>query len=202
MSIPDHISNKHSFPNNKKYLACPHESFVGERARAWLDPDSVAVKKVRAALNGPDGSRIRDLPYMVEFTHTGAIENWNSLHNKYANKNYQYGYRGMLVRAALSALDHNSNCDREQAKTVDGRLRYDMLRNRYGSKWIVRKVKSQKDHTWREDIAYLVLKSLEIGRVPKIELPVGTEKDNIRVDAPRPSKEEAVRHHQSRMVKS
>ena len=32
-----------------------------------------AVKKVRAALLGKDGTRMKDVPFMVGFTHTGAI---------------------------------------------------------------------------------------------------------------------------------
>ena len=69
-----------------------------------------------------------DLGFSVIF----LSENWNSLHNKYANKNYFYRYfellfnscwlidlfshKGMLVRAALAALDHNCNCDRSQVR--------------------------------------------------------------------------------------
>ena len=64
----------------------------------------------------------------------------------------------MLVRGALAALDHNSNCGRGQAETKDGRTRLDLVKNRVGNKWFIRKVLVQKDHTWREDIAYLVIK--------------------------------------------
>ena len=32
-----------------------------------------AVKKVRTALTGTDGGRMKDVPYMVHFTHTGPI---------------------------------------------------------------------------------------------------------------------------------
>ena len=64
----------------------------------------------------------------------------------------------MLVRGALAGIDHNSNCGRGQAETKDGRTRLDLVKNRVGNKWFIRKVLVKKDHTWREDIAYLVIK--------------------------------------------
>ena len=123
----------------------------------------------------------------------------------------------MLVRGALAALDHNTNCGRGQAETKDGRTRLDLVKNRVGNKWFIRKVLVQKDHTWREDIAYLVIKvgihnklqfvqpkyhfqSLDTGRMPPIELPVGSEEFIVRKAIPRPIKEDAVKKHQSRLV--
>ena len=38
------------------------------------------------------------------------------------------------------------------------------------------------------------------GRIPKIELPVGSEAAQVRKAAERPVKEEAIRKQQSRMV--
>ena len=73
LSIPGHISNEHEFPENSKYMGCPHPPLTGERAKAWLPPGCLAVKKVQNALAGSDGSRLRDVPYMVGFTHTGPI---------------------------------------------------------------------------------------------------------------------------------
>ena len=57
------------------------------------------------------------------------LESWNALHNRYANKNYYFRYilhflvlcikftcshRGMALRAAIAAIDHNTNISREQ----------------------------------------------------------------------------------------
>ena len=56
----------------------------------------------------------KDLEMMGQFTHTGDIENFNSLTNKYCPKMYAYSHASMFVRTALAALDHNENTDREQ----------------------------------------------------------------------------------------
>ena len=43
---------------------------------------------------------------------------------------------------------------------------------------------------------------MDLGKAPKIDIPVGDGAFNVRKAAPRPSKEEAVRNHQSRLSKS
>ena len=109
LSIPDHISNTHSFPSNTYHKYCQHEPLTGERSKAWLARDSVSLQKIRSAVLGKDNCRVADLPHMVGFSHTGSIgillsvmiwhckieknifsESWNSLHNNYCSKNYYY----------------------------------------------------------------------------------------------------------------
>ena len=41
MSILDHISNRHTFPENQKYKSCPHPPLDGSRAKAWLPAGSL-----------------------------------------------------------------------------------------------------------------------------------------------------------------
>ena len=72
---------------------------------------------------------------MLNFTHTGLIESFNALNNKYANKNYFYPPSGMFTRAALTALDWNSNLKRNQARSETGSLQYKLVSNRAGQKW-------------------------------------------------------------------
>lgn len=50
----------------------------------------------------------------IGFHHTGDLENFNSLGNKYRAKGYVFGYDGMVARTALACIDHNSNIGREQ----------------------------------------------------------------------------------------
>ena len=71
-SIPDHISNIHHYPDNKEYKECAHGD-LNPHSKAWLDPESQAIEKLRSALNGKNGSRFEDLSMMTEFTHTGEL---------------------------------------------------------------------------------------------------------------------------------
>ena len=111
------------------------------------------------------------------------------MNNKYANKHFYYRYievwlyhslltilfssSGMFTRAALTAIDWNSNLNREQvsfvfgfsesicryfqARTQAGQLKYDLVSNRAGNKWFVKSVMEEKDHSWRDATAELVL---------------------------------------------
>ena len=67
------------------------------------------LEKLTNALSGKDNSRLNDLGMMTGFHHTGAIENFNSLRNKYAGKAYVYSYSGIIARTALAVIDHNNN---------------------------------------------------------------------------------------------
>ena len=91
LSIPEHITNQHTFPNNDQHKQCSHSIPIeGDRDKKWLRPDSMvgffciiifeicnsllkAVKKVRDALLGHDKCRVRELQHMLGFTHTGLI---------------------------------------------------------------------------------------------------------------------------------
>ena len=42
LSIPDHITNRHSFPLNKEHRRCQHPDYPeGSHSKAWLPPDSL-----------------------------------------------------------------------------------------------------------------------------------------------------------------
>ena len=43
LSIPDHISNVHDYPDNQQYKCCPHSPLTGERKKAWLLPGSLVI---------------------------------------------------------------------------------------------------------------------------------------------------------------
>ena len=124
-------------------------------------------------------------------------------------------YDSMLVRAAMTAIDHNLNLNRPQAKTKTGELRYKIECNRAGSKYIVREIKVPKDSSWRDKIADFILQVLlhvktapvlnfvfqcvETATVPVVHIPVGTDIPRNQAKVPRPSKSDAIKHHQSRM---
>ena len=82
-----------------------------------------AVDKLKMALRGKNDCRWNDLEYMTGennflslqnifwhlvhcsgFTHTGPLENFNSLHNKYMPKSEVFSHEGALVRTALTAI--------------------------------------------------------------------------------------------------
>ena len=94
-----HCSNVHEFHNNKYHKACGHGPLLEEeRLKPWLDDPSIDLEKLGLSLIGRDGKRFNDLGKMTGFHHTGDLENFNSLGNKYRAKGYVYGYEGMIAR--------------------------------------------------------------------------------------------------------
>ena len=157
LSIPEHISNNHQFHYNKEHKACEHPPLAANRPKKWLVKGAVSVKKVRFFLRGYDDCRLKDLPNMIGFTHTGSIESWNSLHNHYCSKSFSWSPSAMFTRAALAAIDYNCNLDRQQARNKDGTLQYDLACNRAGKKWFVKPRKAPKDVSFRDTIARQIL---------------------------------------------
>ena len=201
-SIPDHVSNKHEFLENKEHRCCAHDPLPPneERCKAWLLKNSLPVSKIRAALHGHQNSRWNDLAMMTHFTHTGDIENFNSLMNKYCPKMYAYSHESMLCRGALAALDHNGNVGRSQKVTIAGERQYDLMKKRYGKKYFIKAVKEEKDFSFRDELASLVLTCIKNGTRPSIEIPVGREMPSVLKSIEKPDKMEAILKHQSRFV--
>ena len=90
MSMLHHCSDNHVFPNNKYHKTCSHGDLSKEeRNKPWLG--EVELNKLRLALVGRDDNRFQDLAKMTGFHHTGDLECFNSLGNKYRAKGYVYG---------------------------------------------------------------------------------------------------------------
>ena len=134
------------------------------------------MEKLTSAISGKDNSRLSDLGMMTGFHHTGSIENFNSLRNKYAGKAYVYSYSGIIARTALAVIDHNSNVNRPQVSIIIERTRTVMFSvilqavrkdgvprtrtecDRGGTKWYSREVLVAKDTTWMDEIAKETIK--------------------------------------------
>ena len=157
LSIPDHIANKHTFPDNKLFKKCLHGDLPKERLKPWLRKDSLSTKKIVAALRGKKDCRIKDISMMTEFNHTGVNEQLNNLHNVYLPKNCFFGHPQAVVRAALTCIDHNSNVNRKQALDQDGDGQYNIVNSRDGLVWTAKPVKEPKNTSWRGEIAGEVL---------------------------------------------
>jgi len=192
------LCNTHEFPENLEHKKCDHGEL---ETRAWLSPDSKAISKVRSAIQGYNGTRIADLEMMVDFVHTGDLEVYNSLHNKYCPKQYFYSHKTMMARTACCALDHNTNTDRGQAMTKDGVPRFDLVKQRHGKKYFAKMVKTDKDHSWREMVVRLLIQCLKDGTRPVDMMPSLGEELSVRTKIVKPNKSEAVELHQSRLAR-
>ena len=65
-----------------------------------------------------------DLKHLTNFNHTGTLEVYHSVQNKYCPKRLHFTYRAMITRGELAALDFNAGVGLQHAKTKEGELRY------------------------------------------------------------------------------
>ena len=85
-----------------------------------------------------DKMLIRDLKYRVGFHHTGNLEAYHALYNKYCPKRLHFSYNGIIARSQLAILDHNSGAGSTHAKTKDGSLRYKQQYTKISESWVVK----------------------------------------------------------------
>jgi solute carrier family 8 (sodium/calcium exchanger) len=157
LSIPLHVRGVHVFPENRLFKKCMHGDLPTDRDKPWLKEGSLSMKKLVLALRGPKDCRFKDLDYMTEFQHTGTNENINSLHNKYLSKRIYFPHPQNIVRACLTAIDHNTNVDRGAALNRDGEQIYHFKCSRDGEVWTAGEEKEAKDTSWRTKIMDNVL---------------------------------------------
>ncbi len=87
--------------------------------------------------------------------------NINARHKVYLPKSTAFEHLQAIVRACLTAIDHNHNADRKQKKDVDVDSQYEMMNARDGLRYKERKVMEPKDTTWRKKILAEVLEVKE-----------------------------------------
>ena len=99
----------------KSIIKCSHGtlSFDEERKKKWLPIGSHAHEALKETVN--DKNIVYDLPYLVQFEHSGEIEVYHSLYLMYCPKRISFSYVGMFARAQLAIMDLISGIDRVQS---------------------------------------------------------------------------------------
>ena len=92
-----------------------------------------------------DKSILNDLKYLTDFNHTGTLEVYHSLYNKYSPKRLHFSYRGMIARAQLAVLDFNSGVGLSQSKNKKGELQFKHQFSKITQSWVVKEMKQSKE---------------------------------------------------------
>ena len=64
-----------------------------------------------------------DVKHLTNFNHTGTLEVYHSVYNKYCPKWLLFSYPGMITKAELAVLDFNADVGLQLAKTNKDELR-------------------------------------------------------------------------------
>ena len=89
-------------------------------AKPFLKTRSAAFTTLERVVK--ENSLINDLKYLINFNHTGTLEVYHSLYNKYCPKRLHFSYKGMMARSQLAVLDFNAGVGLKQAETKLGNL--------------------------------------------------------------------------------
>ena len=76
------------------------------KTRKWLKESSFAYGCLQRIVT--DKTVLKDLKHVTNFNHTGTLEVYHSLYNKYSPKRLHFSYPGMIARAQLAVLDFNT----------------------------------------------------------------------------------------------
>ena len=192
VSILYHIVDKHSWKEGKTTKKCKHPRLTKEQRsrKPFLSKDSpsyIALEKVVL-----DPNLLGAFDYLTKFSHTGTLEVYHSLYNKYCPKRLHFSYAGMIARSQLAVLDHNSGVDTIQSETKKGDPRYKLQFSKVMQSWVVKAIKEPKQKHYIEHLLFEVFESLstdEVYEVPKLE----NVPDNI-APGEKPSKQECIKN--------
>jgi hypothetical protein len=127
VSILYHITDRHRWEDGVIYKRCQHKKLSKEQrsCKPFLtlrSPAYLALEKIVSSK-----ALINDLKHLTAFNHTGNLEVYHSLYNKYCPKRLHFSYTGMIARSQLAVLDFNSGVGLVQAETKDGKPRFKLL---------------------------------------------------------------------------
>lgn len=96
MSILHHITNQHSWETGIQFHECEHPQLEPEEARRkkWLKAGSESHKILQGVVS--DKKVLEALNKLTKFCHTGSLEVYHSLYNKYMPKRQHFSFEGKV----------------------------------------------------------------------------------------------------------
>ena len=85
-----------------------------------------------------------DIECLSQFCHTGSLEVFHSVLDKYCPKRLHFTLEGMIARTQLAVLDYNCGSSNTQTTTKDGKQRYKKFFSKVTHSWVVKKYLKQK----------------------------------------------------------
>ena len=139
---------------------------------------------------------MNDLAFLTKFCHTGVLEVYHSLYNKWVPKRQHFSYAGMLARSQLPIMDFNQGSNLKQTKTKDEEDRFHVLSSKITNTWTAKPIKEEKDHPYLHN---MVRETVQLAREKKtLPLSVLPKLPKNIASTPKPDKKEVIRNQKSR----
>ena len=173
-SILCHVTNKHSWEDKKFFHACQHPDLPQERQKKWIRKDSPTYTALSEVVNNKN--LVRDIEMLCKFLHTGKLESYHSLMNKYAPKRLEFDQPAMIGRMQLTALNHNNNTGRAQKvitqprtnSSPEGEPIYRGVWSKPTLQWVIKPVMEDKTYEYLTDMMVDVVRSKTEGRKEQV----------------------------------
>ena len=85
------------------------------KAKEWISHKSDAFEALQPIVLCKN--TLKDLGHLTQFFHTGVLEVYHALYNKWAPKRQHFSDVGMLTRSQIAAIDFNDGISLEQTTT-------------------------------------------------------------------------------------
>ena len=96
-----------------------------DKERKWLKTD---LPSFLALKNMVENNKIlANIKYLSKYCHTGSLEVFHSLLNKYYPKLLYFSLEDMIARTQLAVLDYNCGSNNTQITAKDGKQRYKQI---------------------------------------------------------------------------
>lgn len=205
-SLLYHVRNIHEWEDAGENFSCQHSSISDSDHVEWLLKPSAAFKALEDLVMSTKLKN--DVPHLVLYCRTGAIETFHSSVLKYRSKRVHLRMNSMEARTKLAILSHNSNVGRSQAivrrpskKSDDlGTKRTALEHPRSRKKWIVRKLYEPVDHNYFFTIMRTIVNVAAKNITPTWKSKADLFPENI-ASTEKPDKKYAVSMHMSRFPK-
>ena len=194
-SILFHMQNKHKWSSCKKFHKCAHPRITKKVAcnKKWLKPDSDVFKALQSIVL--DKNILKDLKHLTKFSHTGKLEVYHALYNKWVPRSQHFSHLGMVTRNQLATLDFNAGSDLKQATTLKGALKYNAAFSEVTQIWSAKPIKEKKS---REFLLWFIDRTLETIEENKVlELPKLPDIPKNIAPIPKPDKNEVIMNQRS-----
>ena len=194
------FQNKHTWTGNKKFRKCEHSRLTKKqiKAKEWLSPKSDAFEALQNIVL--EKKTFDDLPYLAKFCHTGLLEVYHALYNKWAPKRQHFSYAGMLTRSQVAIMDFNEGSNQERATTEKGEKRYNVQFSKVTKNWSSQPVKKEKNRSY---LHKMIKETIECASKNEcLERPVFTNLPKNIASVPKPEKSLIIQNQISRFGKT
>ena len=148
ISVLFRIQNKHERTGSNRFTKCVHPPLTKKQVKAkkWISPNSVAFEALQKIILSKN--ILTDLTYLTRFCHTGVLEAYHSLYNKWTPKRQHFSYAGMITQSQLSMIDFNERSKLEQATTRQCDKRYNVIFSKISKNWSSKPIREKKGKTY------------------------------------------------------